>query len=133
MKKTITFFTLITLFCLTPFFNTPVFAQIINPTFGNQQISSVDPQLYFNNVLSAIFSIFFIVGTIYFIWHIVFAGYHFIATEGDPKAYETAKNQITYSVVGIFVIFSVFAIIKLVGTVLGIAGLEDLTITWPTL
>lgn len=108
-------------------------AIICNPLLSTNASCRADPTIYANNVLSAIISIFFIVGIIYFIWHIVFAGYHFIATEGDPKAYENAKNQITYSMVGIVVIFSIFGLIKFIGTVLGITGLENLSITWPTL
>lgn len=105
---------------------------IFNPVLTNK-LSSTDPQGYTNNVLSAVISLFFIVGIIYFMWHIIFAGYHFIGAEGDPKKYETAKNEITYSVLGIFVIFAIFGILKFVGVVLGIQGLESLTITWPKL
>jgi hypothetical protein len=56
-----------------------------------------------------------------------------MATDGDQKKFETAKNELTNAVVGIVAIFSIFAIVKFVGTILGIQGLENLTITWPTL
>lgn len=105
---------------------------ICNPVL-NDCTSSSDPTGYTNNVLSTVVSLFFIVGIIYFFWHLIFAGYHLIGADGDPKKFEQAKNEMTYSVLGIFVIFSIFAIMKLVGTVLGIAGLESLTITWPHL
>jgi hypothetical protein len=84
-------------------------------------------------VFSAVISIFFIVGIIYYLWHMVFAGYHLIASDGDPKKWESGKNEMTWATVGIFVVFSIFAIIKFVGIVLGIPGLGTLTIPWPTL
>jgi hypothetical protein len=61
------------------------------------------------------------------------AGYHLISTEGDPKKLETARHQITYALIGIAVIFGVFAILKFIGYILGITGLENLQITLPSL
>jgi len=137
MKKNILFVILFFVTCLEIvswklLFARPVLAVICNPVLKNC-VSSTNPTQYTNNVLSAVISLFFIVGIIYFMWHIVFAGYHFIGTEGDPKKYETAKNELTYSVLGLIVIFPIFAILKFVGVVLGISGLENLTITWPKL
>jgi len=106
---------------------------IKNPLINNPEIQAGDPTTYTNNVLSTVFSIFFIVATVYFIWHFIMAGYHLISTEGDPKKLTTAKDQITYALLGIVVIFCVFAVLKFVGTVLGITGLENLEIVWPSL
>lgn len=106
---------------------------ICNPVLGSFCQSANDPELYTNNVISAVISLFFIVGIIYFFWHLIFAGYHLIGSDGDPKKLETAKNEMTYSVLGVIVIFSIFGIMKMVGTVLGIAGLENLSIAWPHL
>jgi len=104
-----------------------------NPILKNSSAQVSNPQDYFNSVLSAVISIFFIVGIVYYIWHIVFAGYHLIASEGDPKRWESSKMELIYSTVGLFVVFSIFAILKFVGIVLGIDGLENLKIGWPTL
>lgn len=106
---------------------------IKNPLINNPEIQAGDPTTYTNNVISTVFSIFFIVAIIYFIWHFIMAGYHLISTEGDPKKLTVAKDQITYALLGLVVIFSVYAVLKFVGIVLGISGLENLTITLPTL
>lgn len=110
----------------------PIYAQICNPVLKDCS-SSTDPIPFANNVLQTVFSLFFIVGILYFIVHFIMAGYHFIDSLGDPKRIESARDQLTYSFVGLIVIFSVFAILRLAGTVLGIAGLENLSIPWPTL
>jgi hypothetical protein len=107
-------------------------AVICNPVLKNCT-SSTAPKTYINNVLSAVFSIFFIVAIIYYIWHFIFAGYHLIASDGDPKKWESGKNEMVWASVGLGVVFSVFAIIKFIGIVFGIPGLSNLTITWPTL
>jgi hypothetical protein len=56
-----------------------------------------------------------------------------IGSEGDPKKIETAKNELIYSFTGLIAIFSVFAVLKLIGLVTGIQGLTSLQIAWPTL
>jgi hypothetical protein len=113
--------------------NTGSNGSIYNPVIkgGLNQVTS--PQIYFNSVIQTVFSIFFIVAIIYFIWHFIMGGYHWISCEGDPKKIETAKSEITFSLLGIFVVFSVFAVLRLVGYVLGISGLDSLTISWPSL
>jgi len=113
----------------------PVLAVIENPVMDsglNQQINT-NPQAFTNSVFQTVFSIFMIVGIIYFIWHFIMAGYHFISSEGDPKKFEDAKHALTYSVLGLFIVFAVFAILKLVGYVFGITGLDNLTLSFPSL
>ena len=106
---------------------------IYNPLLNNGQQQVTDPTAYTNSVIQAVFSIFFVVAVIYFVWHFIMAGYHLISTEGDPKKLETARHQITYALMGIGVIFGVFAILKFIGYILGITGLENLQITLPSL
>jgi hypothetical protein len=106
---------------------------ITNPLLNNPNLPSADPTAYTNNVIQAVFSIFLIVGVIYFIWNVVMAGYHLISTEGDPKKLTQAKDQLTYAVLGLFIVFIVFALLKFIGTVTGITDLNNLQITWPTL
>lgn len=115
------------------FLASPAHAVITNPVLKNATTPSTNPKAYFNSVFSAVISIFFLVAIIYYVWHIVFAGYHLIASEGDPKRWDTGKNEMVYATVGLIVVFSIFAILKFVGAVVGIPGLESLTIAWPTL
>lgn len=110
----------------------PVYAVICNPVLKDCT-PSTNPEGYVNNVLRGIISILFIVAILYFFWHVIFAGYHLIATDGDQKKLETAKAELTNSIVGIIAIFCVFAIVRFIGYVLGIQGLENLNLTWPTL
>ena len=111
----------------------PAIAQITNPVLENSQTIATDPNTYINKVIQTIISIFLIVATIYFVWHLVMAAYHFISSNGDPKKYEQAQHGILYAFVGLIVIFSIFAILKFVGTIFGISSLETLTLTWPSL
>lgn len=106
---------------------------ITNPLLPDSSTIAGSPKTYFNNVLQAVVSIFMVVAVIYFLWHFVFAGYHLIASQGDPKKIESAKTELTHSLLGLGVVFGVFAILSFVGTIFGIQGLKELKITWPTI
>lgn len=106
---------------------------IFNPVLKKGQEQVLNPIAYTNNVFQAVFSIFFIVGIIYFIWHFIMGAYHFMAQEGDPKKIETARHEFTYALLGLAVIFMVYALLKFIGYITGIDGLDTLKIPWPTL
>lgn len=110
-----------------------VYATITNSVLPNSGDISTKPVSYVNNVIQSIFSIFITVGVVYFIFRFIFGGYKIISSNGDPKKYEEAMASIRYSLTGIVIIFSVFVIVQLLGTVFGIEGLNKLSITWPTL
>ena len=44
---------------------------------------------------------------------IIYSGLKYITSQGDPKAIETAKQQLWYSGVGLFVVLTAFTILKL--------------------
>lgn len=113
--------------------NNNLIAAITNPVLKNSGNISSNSSGYVNNVLQSVISIFMIVGIVYFIWHFVMAAYHMISSNGDPKKWEEAQKSILYSFVGIIIIFSLFAILKFVGTVTGVPGLQQLKLTWPSL
>lgn len=115
----------------------PAYAYICNSALGRGSLDCIgtpaDPINYFNNILQAIIGIVFIVAIIYFIWNVIFAGFRMVSSQGDPKGFETAKNQLLYAFIGLIIIFSIFAILTLIGTITGIQGLEQLKLTLPTL
>lgn len=108
-------------------------AQITNPAIGNANSISSNPSNYVNNIIQSIISIFMIVAIVYFIWHFVMSAYRMINSNGDPKKWEEAQKAILYSFVGIILVFSLFAILKFVGIVTGVPGLQNLKLTWPSL
>ena len=111
----------------------PIQAAITNPVLKNSESIGSNPTGYTNNALQSIITVFFIFGLIYFIYHFILGGYKMIASQGDPKKYEEAQHALLYSIIGIIIIFSVFALLKVVGSIFGINGLDTLTISWPSL
>jgi len=103
----------------------PVQAVINNPVLNNQGISN-DSTGYMNSVIQSLISVLFIFGLIYFVYHFILAGYKMISSQGDPKKYEEAQHALLYSLVGVVIIFSVFALLRLLGNLFGITGLGTL-------
>ena len=110
----------------------PLYAQVRNPLLPNE-VHVTNPKLYFNNVIQSVFTIFFIVAVLYFFWHVIMAGYRLMDARGDAKKLEESQTDLTNAFIGIGIIFSIFAILKFIGTIFGLTGLEELKIPWPDL
>lgn len=110
----------------------PIFA-IKNPLLQNSDDIASNPKIYTNSVIQTIITIFIMVGVIYFIWHVVMSAYHMISSQGDPKKWEEAQKSLTYAIVGIVVVLSIFIILRFIGIVFGIPSLDTLELTWPQL
>lgn len=63
-------------------------------------------------VLLAVSLIFFFI--------LVLGGLRWIMSEGDQKAVEAARGQITNALIGLAIVFSAFAIVKLIEALFGI-------------
>lgn len=50
---------------------------------------------------------------------IIYAGFKYITSQGDPKQTESAKQQLWYSGVGLFIVLTAFTILKLFQTASG--------------
>lgn len=106
---------------------------INNPLLSDNNIHVNQPQLYFNNVIQTVFTIFFIVAVLYFVWHVIMAGYRLMDARGDTKKLEESQTDLTNAFIGIAIIFSIFALLKFIGIIFGIEGLQQLQIPWPDL
>lgn len=110
----------------------PAYATICNPILNNcSQVTN--PQGFASNLIQTVIGIFLFVAVLYFLWYFVMGGYHLISSSGDPKKFESARDQLIHAFIGLAVVFSVFAILKFVGIVFNIPGLEQLKISIPTL
>ncbi len=59
------------------------------------------------------------VGAIFAFFFAVWGGLRYIMAEGDPKKVEGARNMITESVIGFVILFSAYAVMKIIDAVLG--------------
>ena len=63
-----------------------------------------------NNAIPIILPIAGLILLAYLIW----GGFEFLTSLGDPKKAASAKNKITYAIIGFFVIFAAYWIVQLI-------------------
>ncbi len=51
---------------------------------------------------------------------IIYAGFKFVTSKGDPQEVDNAKKTLTYAIIGLLLIFFSFAILNLIATVTGV-------------
>lgn len=82
-----------------------------------------------NPVGSTFFSIFIprlvtlglIIGVLIFFFIMIMGGVQWISSGGDKNALEEAKHKITNALIGIVILFSIFAVLKLIENFFGVS------------
>ena len=97
---------------------------ITNPILGEnlQGLSGVE---FFQKFIPAAVGLGFVVGVIIFFFVMLLGAIQWITSGGDKNAVDAAKGKITNAVIGIVVLLSVFAIIKIIE---GFFGFNILTL-----
>lgn len=67
--------------------------------------------------VSLLIRIFTIIAGLIVLFNFIISGYTYLTSEGNPKAHETVKNRITYSVIGIVIIVSAYTITALLSLI----------------
>lgn len=91
-------------------------AQSIDLPGGQKVIGPLPPDRFPNLaslVTNALPYIFGIAGIILFVY-IVWGGFDFLTSMGDPKKAESGKNKITYAILGFVIIFVAYWIVQLI-------------------
>jgi hypothetical protein len=69
--------------------------------------------------------LFPLLGFLLLIW-MVYAGYEWLISEGNPKSIANARNKIIWGIVGFLIIFSAYWIVMIMGEILGIPAIKDM-------
>lgn len=59
------------------------------------------------------------------ILYLLYGGYQFMLSRGDPKAIEKAKGIITTAIIGFIIVFVAFWIVQIVGIILGLETITE--------
>jgi hypothetical protein len=82
--------------------------------------------LTIGSILSKAIPLIFVIGGIALLAMIIMAGFTFLTSAGDSKKMEQGKNQLTYAIVGIVIIFAAFWIVQIVGYMFGLDSMTNL-------
>lgn len=93
----------------------------LNQAIGlNQNINSLGGII--NVVIPYLFGAAGLLLLLYLIW----GGFGYMLSGGDPKATESAKQKITNAVIGFVIIFVAYWLVQLLGIVLGITQFQQI-------
>ena len=104
----------------------------INPPSGTVTIGEEDPTAFVGGFIQAGLQLLIIVAFIVTLLWTIFAGFRFLTSGGDPKNTGQAWSQIYYGLIGMLVVLSSFAIIKLVETFFGISIISGGSFQFPS-
>lgn len=111
---------------------------IVHPAFAQSKINLTPKgdfaalgNITVPGIISGAISLIMLAVALIFFFILILGGLKWVMSEGDQKAVEAARNQITNALIGLAIVFSAFAIMKLIEIVFGISLLNGITI--PTL
>jgi len=79
-----------------------------------------DPVAFLGGFISALITLGLVAGGVIFLFMLILGGIQWITSGGDKVANENARKRVTNALIGIFVLFSLYGIINLVGCFFGI-------------
>jgi len=94
---------------------------ITNPLLPKNLGQNPDSVVFLQKVFPAAITIILIVGSVFFFFSLLTGAIKWITSGGDKQALESARGRITSALVGIVILFSAFAIVKLIETFFGVS------------
>lgn len=97
---------------------------------GNPQGSGIET---FSKFISSVVGLMTIIGIIWFIFVLIAGAIGIIAAGGDKAKMESARGRITSGLIGLIVIIAAIFIIDLVGNLIGIQNILNITELFKTI
>ncbi len=94
---------------------------INNPLLVGSPLENLTGIQYVQKLLPVLITIGFVVGSVIFLFVILLGGIQWMTSGGDKTQIETARNRITMAIVGLIILFSIYAITSLVDFVFGVS------------
>lgn len=88
--------------------------QITNPIVP--KLTGQQPVAQFSNIIATIIFVLLVGGVLIFVIYFLIGAIRWITSGGDKGQLESARNQVLHAVVGLIVLFSLFAILGLIQT-----------------
>lgn len=96
------------------------------PAENTAPIKINDLGLSFGSIISSILPYIFTIAGIILLAYLIFGGFQFMLSGGDPKATQSAKSHITNALIGFVIIFVAFWIVQILGSIFGLTKITDI-------
>ncbi len=76
---------------------------------------------FFQSFIPNLITLGLIIGVVFFLFILIMGALQWISSGGDKNALEAAKSKITNAMVGIVILFAIFAVLKLIENFFGVS------------
>lgn len=94
---------------------------VLGPTLNSALRMAGRPAWFFQTFIPNLLTLGLIIGVLFFLFVFLIGGIQWITSGGDKNALEEAKRKITNAFVGLVILFSVFAILRLIENFFGLS------------
>ena len=102
---------------LATYINNPALSPSLQGMLSSDVISS--PGTFFQKAIPTLITLGFIIGAIVFVAMLILGAIQWMTSGGDKAGLESARSKIVSALVGIAILFSAYAIIKIVEVFFG--------------
>lgn len=95
-------------------------SEIKNPILGGLG-NNASGLSFFQTFIPNLVTLAFVVGVVIFFFMLIIGAIQWISSGGDKQALEGARGKITSAIIGLVIMFSVFAVVKLIEGFMGIS------------
>lgn len=105
----------------------PNFQQILQQALPGYQppqpgkgINLLDPNLTIGNLITAVIPYIFVIAGLIFFGLLIWAGFEFLTSAGDPEKVKGAQGKLTGAITGFIIIFAAYWIAQILEVIFGI-------------
>jgi len=94
---------------------------ITNPALDSSLQAKVDnPTAFFNQLLPNAVTLLFVIASVIFLFMMVAGAIQWMTSSGDKQGLESARGRLSNAIVGLFILFALFAIITVLENFFGV-------------
>ena len=99
---------------------------IKNPLLEN--LNGLEGADFFSALIKSLIGLSFVLASIIFIFILIMGAIQWISSGGDKGAVQSAQGKITNAVIGLVILFSLFALLRVVGDFFGLEIFQNFEI-----
>lgn len=97
-------------------------AQLRNPILSDniQQLQNAGGAGYLSSLIGVLLTLILIAGSLYFVFMLLSGGLEWMRAGSDKASLEQARSKLVNAIIGIVLLFSAWAVFKLIGDIFGV-------------
>lgn len=86
---------------------------------------AIDSNLTLGTIISNLLPYIFALAGILLLAYLLYGGFHYMTSRGEPKGVQEARAKITYALIGFVIVFTAYWLVQVAGSILGLPGIGE--------